>query len=159
MNFFKILDLPSRLNLNLKELEEKFYKASLKNHPDKNQGIAEATLRSAEINEAYRTLKDKWKRAAYVLLSKGQSLDSKLPPSMAEIYFEAQEVEDSQALVELEKRLVKEDLAREERLQKSFEEFDTATDPLSTLEEMKTLVIEHKYASSMLRDLRTKLSK
>ncbi|OLP45218.1 molecular chaperone DnaJ [Rhizobium oryziradicis] len=48
-----------------KELKSAFRKLAMKYHPDKNPGDAESEKKFKEINEAYETLKDSQKRAAY----------------------------------------------------------------------------------------------
>jgi molecular chaperone DnaJ len=47
------------------DLKKAYRKLAMKYHPDRNQGDAEAEGRFKEVNEAYDTLKDADKRAAY----------------------------------------------------------------------------------------------
>src|SRR4028119_1451368 len=47
------------------EMKSAFRKLAMKYHPDKNPGDKEAEIRFKEINEAYQTLSDAQKRAAY----------------------------------------------------------------------------------------------
>jgi len=47
------------------ELKSAFRKLAMQYHPDRNQGDKDAEIRFKEINEAYQTLSDAQKRAAY----------------------------------------------------------------------------------------------
>ena len=47
------------------ELKSAFRKLAMKYHPDKNPGDKNAEIHFKEINEAYQTLSDAQKRAAY----------------------------------------------------------------------------------------------
>ena len=157
MNPFKVLGIePPRLNLDLEALEKIFYQASLKNHPDKNPDLESATKNSAETNQAYRMLRDIWTRAQYVVEAAGLSLNSKMPPSLAELFFELKESKDQDAINALQGRLRTEANEREQKLKVDFINFDQASsdvERMKVLESLKLLLIEHKYASSMARDL------
>lgn len=72
VDYFALLGLPRRLDLDLTELEESFYALSRRFHPDRfgNAGPEEqdySTGRSSAVNIAYRTLRDPIARARYVL--------------------------------------------------------------------------------------------
>lgn len=52
-------------NADEKELKSAFRKLAMQYHPDRNPGDAEAEHKFKEVNEAYETLRDPQKRAAY----------------------------------------------------------------------------------------------
>ena len=54
-----------------KELKSAFRKMAMKYHPDKNPGDASAEQTFKNVNEAYETLKDPLRRAAYLLRLNG----------------------------------------------------------------------------------------
>ncbi len=62
-DFYEILGVAK--SADEKELKSAFRKMAMKYHPDKNPGDAEAEKKFKELNEAYETLKDPQKRAAY----------------------------------------------------------------------------------------------
>lgn len=62
-DFYEILGVSK--NASDSELKSAYRKLALKYHPDKNQGDKEAEQKFQEANEAYNTLKDPQKRAAY----------------------------------------------------------------------------------------------
>lgn len=69
-NFFEILGLEEKLQIDPKLVQKKFYEMSRKAHPDFhqtsiNKGLSEEY--SALINQAFQTLKNKEKRLLYVI--------------------------------------------------------------------------------------------
>ena len=60
MNPFAVLGLAPRLQLDAKELERRYLQLSRERHPDLQRG---GDLQMAELNAAYRTLRDRWTRA------------------------------------------------------------------------------------------------
>ncbi len=62
-DYFEIFDLPRKLHLDSDDLQRRFYRLSRELHPDRG-GSLEAC---ADLNDAYRTLRDPVKRAEYVL--------------------------------------------------------------------------------------------
>ena len=97
MDYFEIFGLPPVLNLDLSELEKRFYELSRKYHPDfHNDGShteQEKALRmTARLTDAYRTLKDPTRRAEYLLESNGFIIDrSKVPKTLLMEVFDINE--------------------------------------------------------------------
>ena len=89
--------MPRQLEIDLKDLEKKFYALSRKLHPDlfarksaKEQ--ADALEVSAVLNDAYRVLRDPIARALYVLKQEGLDIGEQgtkdVPPELLEEVFE-----------------------------------------------------------------------
>ncbi|MSP63658.1 MAG: Fe-S protein assembly co-chaperone HscB [Myxococcales bacterium] len=71
-NYYEILDLDPRYHVAARELEERYHAKSKLHHPDRHVKADGTTrvknaLATAELNQAYRTLKDPVKRAEYLL--------------------------------------------------------------------------------------------
>lgn len=88
MNHFEFYDLPVQFYLDEGSLKKKFYELSRKHHPDQHtlapaEVQAENLRQSSQNNEAYKTLKDFFKRFKYVLSLRGtlaeDSRNEKLP--------------------------------------------------------------------------------
>ena len=74
MNPFEVFGVTPALDLDPRELERRYVALSRRYHPDHAEadaaGGADATLlleRSAALNDAYQTLKDRWSRARAVV--------------------------------------------------------------------------------------------
>jgi len=86
LDYFSFLGLPRHLNIDPALLEETFYKLSRTFHPDffQNKSESEQTIslaNSAQLNMAYRTLKDPVRRAEYLIgLEAGSVKDIRTSP-------------------------------------------------------------------------------
>ena len=72
MDFFQLMGLPRRFEIDLKTLHEKYITLSRHSHPDfhaedEPDVMALAMTVAAAVNEAYRTLSDPIRRAGYLL--------------------------------------------------------------------------------------------
>jgi molecular chaperone HscB len=72
MNYFSLLSIPQSFDLDLKQLEDAYFREQRLYHPDRFGGKSEqerlaAAQRSADINKAYQTLKEPLTRAQYLL--------------------------------------------------------------------------------------------
>jgi molecular chaperone HscB len=94
-DYFEFLGLPAgRLDVDLADLEKRYYQLSRKFHPDlfarkSAQERAGAEESSAVLNDAYRTLKDPVRRAEYVMSRNGlDASQATAPPDLLEEVFE-----------------------------------------------------------------------
>jgi molecular chaperone HscB len=93
MDYFEFFGLEPRLALDAADLEERFYRLSRQLHPDRcargtpaeQQRALEA---AAELNDAYRTLRDPVARAEYVLRRRGMAECAAADPDLVEEMFE-----------------------------------------------------------------------
>jgi molecular chaperone HscB len=67
LNFFTLLNLPESFAVDAKLLEVNYFAAQREFHPDRVGNSFEAMQQGANLNEAYGTLKDPFKRAVHLL--------------------------------------------------------------------------------------------
>jgi molecular chaperone HscB len=96
-NYYDFFGLPHHLDLDLKDLEQRFYTLSRQYHPDlytlksreEQQYALDAT---ALLNDGYRTLRDPLARAEYLLKENrfdiGEQGSKNVPPELLEEVFE-----------------------------------------------------------------------
>lgn len=96
-DYFEAFGMPRQLEIDLKDLEKKFYALSRKLHPDlfarkSSKEQADALEASAVLNDAYRVLRDPIARALYVLKQEGFEIGEQgtkdVPPELLEEVFE-----------------------------------------------------------------------
>jgi len=168
-SYFDVFSIsPIRLSLNASELEAAFHQLSLKSHPDKNQNSPQSVKQTAEINLAYKVLRDPWARSLYLLVQFGMAQSSKIPPALAEVYFELQDLNDRLKLEQLRAELSQSRSERVEKLLLVFTEFDqlglhhfdsSSTATRSVLQKLQELVLENTYSNSMIRDIDQRLGR
>jgi molecular chaperone HscB len=177
-DYFHVLALPRRMNLDPRALEETFHALSRRYHPDR-YATAEPRLRrislenSALVNKAYRTLRDPWERAAYVVgLAEGRSgpIEARPPDELLEDILELQEVlSDLRMTVageEPDEELKRHALraaepfrrahdALDARLQSLSDEWDAAeeTDRPDIAKRLKELLGERRYLRRVVADI------
>jgi molecular chaperone HscB len=99
VNFFELLNQDPCFDIDLNVLEIAFIEAQKQAHPDNCLGDSNAHFQSAQINQAYMTLKDPFKRAVYYLSLKGIILEEEEAMSPA---FLMQQMEMRERLEEAE---------------------------------------------------------
>lgn len=99
IDYFRFMGLQRKLNVDLAELERRYYELSKRFHPDyyQNQSGFERLVsrdKSSLLNEAYGTLKDPMRRAEYMMKLEGVNIEknnSHLSPEFISEVFELQE--------------------------------------------------------------------
>jgi molecular chaperone HscB len=136
-DFFTFFGLPQKLKIDDGALEQRFHQLSWKLHPDNFVKCSEyernlALVRSSELNDAYRTLRDPVSRAEYLLAHAGVRKEGttkqQAPPELLEEVFELNEsldeLRDAKAaggdLTELREKLS----AARKNFQQKLEEVD-----------------------------------
>jgi molecular chaperone HscB len=77
MNYFELLEMPVRLQVDQQELKKKYLALARKNHPDffahsVKEAQEEALEMTAQLNKALKTFQDADATLRYVLILKGQ---------------------------------------------------------------------------------------
>jgi molecular chaperone HscB len=105
-DLFAVLGLPRRYAIDLQDLERRFHERSRLLHPDR---FVRATSRerrlslerSTRLNDAYRTLRDGWRRAAHLLsLLAGDHLAPGVPAGSTPVVEDSAFLEEQLALRE-----------------------------------------------------------
>ncbi len=161
VSYFEFMELPPKLNLNLKELEKTFFRLSRQFHPDFYQNRPEseqqaALARAATLNRAYDTLRDTTKRIEYLMRLSGfepTTPKNQVPPDLLMEILEIQEqLEDFQAADEGERgplvRQLKSGLEdMKERLEGTGGQLDALCGEYDTADEASRRIILEKMRS------------
>ncbi len=190
-DYFKFLGLKELLDLNLDELEEKFYSLSRKFHPDfylngSKEERAISLEKAALLNKAYKTLKDPYSRANYILellwSDKKDDEKNNVPPELLMEVMELHEIIDTmtnetdpdkkarlaEAVNEIRNELKKKSEAFEKKLNDVFQRWDTTVERLDgrkllcvehqlLLEEMNKILVVRSYLETLQNSIKTKL--
>jgi molecular chaperone HscB len=174
-NYYDFFGLEHRLDLDLKDLEKRFYALSQQYHPDR------FTLKSREeqqyaldatsiLNDAYRTLRDPLARAEYLLKENGFDIGEQgtknVPPELLEEVFELnmalEELRggDESARPALEQARDKFVAMREEidrELAGKFAEYDTARDA-GVLGDIRGMLNRRRYVRNLVNEVEKELA-
>ncbi|MFQ5912118.1 MAG: Fe-S protein assembly co-chaperone HscB [Nitrospinota bacterium] len=179
MDYFQFMGLQRRLQIDLNDLQRRFYALSRKFHPDyyHNSGEYEQGLsleNSATLNQAYRALREPFARAEYLVrLFQGsdKEISASPPHELLEEVFEFNERlqefrtisqgERAKSLateLENDRRTFEEkDAALRAALEELFRRWDAASDAredtAELLEELRALLSQRKYIQNAVRDI------
>jgi molecular chaperone HscB len=174
-NYYDFFGLEHRLDLDLKDLEKRFYALSRQYHPDrftlKRREEQQYALDATSIlNDAYRTLRDPLARAEYLLKENGFDIGEQgtknVPPELLEEVFELnmalEELRggDESARPALEQARDKFIAMRGEidrELSAKFAEYDTARDR-GVLAEIRGILNRRRYVRNLVNEVEKELA-
>jgi len=169
-NYFDLFGLEHRLNLDLKDLEQRFYLLSRKLHPDmafRRTPLEqqEALDLSAVLNDAYRTLKEPVARAEYLLKEQGFDIGEQksgdVPPELLEEVFElnmALEEADRPQMENARSRFASMLEAVDRELEQKFAEFDRVGEH-GVLSEIRGILNRRKYVGNLVKQVEKELER
>ncbi len=173
-NYYDFFGLEHKLNLNLRDLEKRFYTLSRRLHPDvyfrrppkERQYSLDAT---AMLNDGYRTLRDPISRAEYLLKQNGfdigEQKSNNVPPELLEEVFELnmalEEVRSGDESVRLQLEEAREKFLTmrddvDAELQAKFEEYDRAPSQ-DVLREIRSLLNRRTYVRNLVNQVEAAL--
>lgn len=174
-NYYDLYGLKHNLNLDLKDLERRFYALSRQYHPDR------FTLKSAEeqemaldataiLNDGYRTLRDPLARAEYLLKENGFDIGEQgsknVPPELLEEVFELnmalEELRGGDesarpALEEARDKFVAMRDGIDGELQAKFAEYDRSRDR-NVLAEIRGILNRRRYVRNLVNEVEKELA-
>jgi molecular chaperone HscB len=163
--YFRFFDLPDQLNIDLADLEKRYYALSRQWHPDRFARKSEAERNEAEqkgalLNDAYRTLKDPVRRAEYVLSQNGlAAAQQSAPPDLLEEVFELnmalEEIRDGDNSVRpqleaAQQKFIEMQSEVDRSLQVEFEKYDGG---LESPGRIRAILNRRNYIRNLLRDV------
>ena len=162
MEYYRCFGLEPKWNLDLQDLERRFYALSRALHPDRHARGSLAERRaaldaSARLNDAYRTLKDPLLRAEYLLHQLG--VDGRESPELLEEVFDLNlELEELKAeadpagLVAAGSRFESLRVEADRDLTAKFAAFERSQDR-ALLPEIRSALSRRKYLGNLIREL------
>ena len=157
---FERLGLPRRFSIDVAELERSYLERSREAHPDFHSGSDAAEIASAEINQAYVTLKDPFRRAESLLQLLGgpsPGEQKEMPPAFLMEMLELRERIELADLAErdsIEREISEREADLFAGISKMFERSQTPTVDPALLIGIRRELNAAKYLRGLLRDLR-----
>ena len=172
MRYYEALGAEPKLALDSGDLKQRFYNLSRQWHPDRfgraSLGEQQKALEmTAELNDAFRTLKDPISRAEYLLEESGLGPSKSAPAELLEEVFELNmaldELRDGDESVrgQLDEARGRFIAMREEidtGLTTMFARYDAAPAP-AILSEIRAALDRRRYVSNLVRDVDKELGK
>jgi molecular chaperone HscB len=175
MDYYRVMGLEPRLQLDSNELQQIFYGRSRELHPDRfarasKEAQAAALEESSLLNDAYRTLREPAARAEYFLKAKGLDIAAQgtknVPAELLEEVFELnmllEELKEGGAGARPQVEQAREQFAgllakADAEMGTLFGNYDAAADDRA-LQELRQLLNRRRYITNLLRDIDGHLS-
>lgn len=175
MDYYRVMGLAPKLQLDPNELQQIFYARSRELHPDRfarasKEAQAAALDESSLLNDAYRALRDPAARAEYFLKSKGLDIATQgtknVPAELLEEVFELnmllEELKEGGAGARPQVEQAREQFAgllakADTDMLALFARYDAVRDDQS-LQELRQLLNRRRYITNLLRDIDGHLS-
>jgi molecular chaperone HscB len=153
-DYFSLLGLPRKYQVDLAELERRYLELSREVHPDRAGAAAAGQAMSA--NQAYRTLKRELSRAEHLLALEDVRIGDNEPVPQAllgemlelrEELDEARRLGDRAALDRLEREAKRRERSELDRLSVLFDELEGDGDRASVLQDIRAQVVALRYTA------------
>ncbi len=174
-NYYDFFGLEHRLDLDLRDLEKRFYALSREHHPDRfslesreeQQRALDAT---AILNDGYRTLRDQLTRAEYLLKENGFDIGEQgsknVPPELLEEVFELNmsleelrggDESARESLDDARNKFTSMRDAIDTNLAEKFREYD-ASRQRGVLEEIRGILNRRRYIRNLVNEVEKELT-
>ncbi len=164
-DFFQLFGLPESLEISPEPLRETFYALSRMTHPDRYSHkeavlLLRASRWSQHLNAAYQTLRDRAKRAAYLIKRYDVKAREGVPLELAETYFDLQDLLAEPDGFSKLQGFHQDLLGRLQKLENSWptlvEAFEGAEAKKAVLEKVADHLALERFLMSMLADIESK---
>jgi molecular chaperone HscB len=160
-NYFELLDIEKKYDIDLPILDRQYFAMQLKYHPDRTNSNSEKQknlIISIEVNKAYSTLKDDLARAEYLLLLNNIVLDDITvrqgisKEKLNVVWSELEIVETTEDLTKLE-HMLNNKILEKEQLTKSL----TTAFQNQNMQDAIDSTIRFKYLKNLINNIQLKI--
>jgi molecular chaperone HscB len=159
-NYFAILYLPPKFDIDLSDLDKAYFTMQVQFHPDKatdEQKVYFSNM-TMKVNQAYENIRDEFKRAKELLKIGGIDFDKKAdgkildPDFLQEVFDESQQISDMTSTDELSSKLTAKHLQK-----KTIVDWLTAAFASGNLSEALRQAVALRYVDNMIAAVKNKL--
>lgn len=161
MNYFELLNVEQKYNVDLRLLHKQYLSKQALYHPDRAKDETTRTEYlniSIQLNEAYKVLKDDYMRAEYLLKISGQEFNEQvlrniLSTSELEKIMQLYEILDTMDQLPRLQALKKEKMLEQTKMIKKLTKYFEANNLAKALD----LTVHLKYLTNLVRNIKFKI--